>query len=65
MTRDIAGVLPSPRPAADAPTAPTHEADQRAHSDMPEMARQDTGSHARHVFASTPTALEMRREDCS
>lgn len=64
-TRDIAGVLPSPRPAADAPTAPTREADQREHVDMPEMVRQDTGSQARHVFASTPTALEMRRGDCS
>lgn len=31
------------------PTAPTREADQREHSDMPEMARQDTGSQARHV----------------
>jgi hypothetical protein len=50
-TKTFAGVLPSPRPAVDASTAPTREADQREHSDVPEMTRQDTGSRARHVFA--------------
>ncbi|KAK1837260.1 hypothetical protein QBC39DRAFT_395404, partial [Podospora conica] len=71
--RDIAGVLPSPRPAADAPTAPTREADQRECSDMPEMARQDTAREGKtsacfHTRRCRLFELEMpgrQRAGCS